>query len=150
MWKPFRIPNCTLRVVMQRGVQFESRLIIKRTTDELCLFSAGARDSYRLQKCPKEAVGSTQPSSEMILPADKTRWRDVDQLFPSSPEAMNEQTYTFTPPCTFVTCTGAIVIFFFTLIYSLLLFSLFPSSHCYFRQCQCPIWDSIKTKVNRV
>lgn len=113
-------------------------------------FSAGARDSYRLQKCPKEAVGSTQPSSEMILPADKTRWRDVDQLFPSSPEAMNEQTYTFTPPCTFVTCTGAIVIFFFTLIYSLLLFSLFPSSHCYFRQCQCPIWDSIKTKVNRV
>ena len=41
---------------------------------------------------------STQPSSECVLTADKTRWRDVDRLFPCSPEVMNEQSYTFTPP----------------------------------------------------
>jgi len=36
-------------------------------------FSAGARDSYSLQKCPKDALGSTQPSNEWVLPAGKTR-----------------------------------------------------------------------------
>jgi hypothetical protein len=47
-------------------------------------FSVEARDSYSLQKCPKDDLGSTQPSSEWVLPAGKTRWRDAYQLFPSS------------------------------------------------------------------
>lgn len=115
--------------------------------------SAGRRYSYRLLKCPKEAVGSTQPRSDWVLSADKTRRRDVDQLFPSSPEVMNKQSCTFTPSCAFVARTGATVTLFIIthlFIHSLLLFSLFLSSHCYFRQCWCPILHSIKAKVNRV
>jgi hypothetical protein len=113
-------------------------------------FSAGARDSYSLQKCPKDALVSTQPSSEWVLPAGKRRWRDAYQLFPSSPEVMNEYSYTFTPSCTFAAYTGGqlTLLYFhsylfipcFFSLYFLLLIAISVSA----------VWNSIKAKVNRV